>query len=178
MAYADDSLQNTAITLLQIVSNIPYGNVGVRSEQETARGNAGSCSSKHLLLASLFSAVGLEVKFFMGAVDLALFNKSLETPINLPGECWDFHNFLEVKIGGAWRKVDATFGVSESKYGLPNNLDWNAKRNCRILFPVQEIWEVEDLVEEKERKLASLSPEMQENRDIFFSRFLLMLKRE
>ena len=153
---------------LWIVSNIPYGAVGVRDSEWPARYNRGSCSSKHALLSEMLMSMGVEVEFMIGDVDLHAFGKSLKVKIHVPTDTLDYHNFLRIKISDRWVDIDASFGVSETHFGLDNNLDWDGVSDCRILFPVTRAWKAGDLLLDKTKYIERLSLKQRRNRDIFF----------
>ena len=161
---------------LWIVSNIPYGGVGIRDSEWPARNNRGSCSSKHALLSEILMSMGLEVEFMIGEVDLHAFGKNLETKIHVPTDTLDYHNYLRVKICERWVNVDATFGISETHFGLDNNLDWDGVSDCRILFPVRRAWKVEDLFLAKARHIERLSLQQRLNREFFFNELSCRLR--
>ena len=157
------------------MSNIPYGGVGIRDGLVSARENVASCSSKHKLLADLLAAMGVKTRSMMGECDLQVFGSACIWPIHINRPVRDFHNFLMVKLNDQWWRVDATFGKNEEKLQLPNNLDWEGRTDCRLLFPVSNSWEVDELFEAKAEAVASLPAEERRLREIFFQKFNRLL---
>lgn len=164
-------LESAVRKVFLMVSNIPYGGVGRRDTLAAALENSGSCSSKHQLLAELLAALGVETRSMMGLVELKTFGRSLRQPILLGSPVRDFHNFLQVRLNGQWVQADATFGKNEAAMSLPDNLDWDGRSDCRLLFPVIRAWEVRSIFLEKEKALRALPEEERALRDGFFQAF-------
>ncbi|OUS24020.1 hypothetical protein A9Q99_26095 [Gammaproteobacteria bacterium 45_16_T64] len=164
--------KNSLIRIYRLVANIPYGGVGVRSVENILKTNRGSCSGKHKLLGEIYSDIGYEVRYCMGRCDLRSMNDYLPKSLELSEVIYDFHNFLEVRIEGEWRIVDATFGCEEGKKGLPTNVEWSGESDCNLSFSIQdEYWIVEDIFESKGAEIAGLSDAMQDKRSRYFQHF-------
>ena len=162
---------DATIKAFLLVSNIPYGGIGSRNSLASARENVASCSSKHKLLADLLGAMGVETQSMMGECDLRVFGSSLTPPIHINRPVRDFHNYLMVRLNGRWRRVDATFGKNEEALHLPNNLDWKGRTDCRLLFPVSNTWQVDEIFTAKTEAVASLPAAERKLREIFFNDF-------
>lgn len=158
--------------LFHLVSNIPYGSVGARSVETTILKNKGSCSTKHVLLADLLKREGVEVRYFIGKSDLRGLNKFLPDTMRLEGAVYDYHNFLKIQVDGSWYVADATFGLREQQIGFPSNVNWSLEGDCKILFPVLESEEVDDIFLAKEKKIAGLTKDEQATRSKYFSNLI------
>lgn len=151
------------------VANMRYGNIGVRDLATCLEQQKASCSSKHLILYNLISELGLPVRIHFGLVRLKNFVELYDIDILVDDDCLDYHNFLSVYLSGRWVVIDATFGVHEAVYNLPNNLDWDGKSDQSILFPVEDTWMSKNLYAEKDVLLEALTERQRLKRKSFFS---------
>ena len=169
--------RDKAIALFETVRDIPYGSINSRDPGQVLAHRMGTCSGKHLLLASLLQAIEVPVKMIMCRTFLDQIQVELPPDIRNKysgQEIPDFHNYLRVEMGDGWLNVDATFDLPLREYGLVVN-EWNGTDNCRIAVPVLENREVEDLLNEKEAAILALPPGKQHIRQSFirdFSRWL------
>lgn len=164
-----------AISLFHLVANMRYGLVGERSDESLLRLGYGTCSTKHSVLARLLELSGYQVQRYCVKVNLKCLEQYLPPEIaSLGRDVFDYHNFIKIHINGSWLTADATFGAYEHSMGLPTNIGWNGRNNCKLLFSgaVEAPVQVQDLYAEKERLIASLSEHQRLDRKLFFASLL------
>jgi hypothetical protein len=174
-----------AVELFRRVRDIRYGTIGSRDPLDVFRKHRGTCSGKHLLLAALFRSMGLVVK------DMVVFHRFVNLPRNVeyPGRLWkllsegdgvpDYHNFIRVRQQEKWVTIDATFDEGLRECLVVN--DWDGRTDTELSVASIRMWEVENPIEFKERKLGALSPGVRSRREEFleaFSAWLDSLRRQ
>lgn len=164
--------QQKIAALFEVVRDIPYGDIGSRDPLNVLKEGKGSCSGKHLLLGKLYETMGIKVKYMMCLTQFNFlrqcFPKELQSILD-NFEIPDYHNFLRIYTN-KWVDVDITFDLFLTKYGFPVNLKWNGLTNCKIAFHPIEIFEVRDLIEEKQIAINNLPYEKQELRKDFIKK--------
>ena len=154
-----------------MVCNIPYGGVGARTVDNFGSSGGASCSTKHVVLKSIFESMGLPVKSYMGKCTL-----DSTGLIEWTGEpAIDYHNYLKVCLNGKWQIVDATFGINEGGAGFSNNLDWSGQGDCQILFPTMNEIEVNDIFLAKQKAIGDLAPHEKLLREQYFQQLSLFI---
>ncbi|NRP53640.1 MULTISPECIES: hypothetical protein [unclassified Marinobacterium] len=168
-----------AISLFHLVANMRYGLVGERSDESLFTLGYGTCSTKHSVLARLLELSGYQVQRYCVKVNLKCLEQYLPRDLaSLGRDVFDYHNFLKININGSWLTLDATFGAYEHSMGMPTNICWDGRNNCKLLFsgamdaPIQ----VQDLYAEKERLIASLSEHQRIDWKLFFTSLLQYLE--
>ena len=144
------------VDLFQMVSSIPYGNVGQRSLDSVLKEKRASCSGKHILLGRLLEIIGVEVRYFIGETDLSFLNDYLPKDFAIEKPTLDFHNFIKISTHRRWLTVDATFGPYEARLGFPTNVGWDARCDCSVLFPSINVREVKDIEIAKKQVLSKI----------------------
>lgn len=159
------------------VRKIPYGSTGERDPVKVIANNLGSCSGKHILLRDLLREVGWEAEII---TMFTYFNRGIPSHPAMPtdiramiedDDVCDFHQYVRVRIGKDWRKLDATWHDALIPYGFPVNRDWKGEGDTVLAAtPIREYPAVEDLIARKEQLLTELTAEQRELRAKFFKR--------
>ncbi|AEA47332.1 transglutaminase domain-containing protein [Archaeoglobus veneficus] len=169
------SKEEAVVRVFERVRDIPYGTIGSRHPLDVYRMNRGTCSGKHFLLRELYLALGVEVK------DMLCFHRYAELPRNIdyPPELKalleryfgipDFHNFIKVYVDGRWVTLDATFDSPLENYFVVNK--WNGKSDTKLSIRPVRVWEVENPLEFKVKKIKQLPPRVQRGRELFLKKF-------
>ncbi len=167
--------EEALIRVFERVRDIPYGTIGSRDPVKVYRMNRGTCSGKHFLLKELYLALGVEVK------DMICFHRYAELPRNIdyPPELEnlldghsgipDYHNFIKVYVNNRWVTLDATFDKPLENYFVVN--EWDGESDTELSVRPIRIWEVEDPLEFKVKKIKQLPPRIQRVRELFLEKF-------
>lgn len=150
------------VAVFNWVREIPYAYPSSRDPLEVVRTNQGTCSGKHYLLGQAFRALGLPVR------NMLCSHRFNESPLVFPdemqemlrkNEVLDFHDYLQVKIGGEWVDVDATWEAGLRQFGFPVNDEWDGNSSLPLSV-VPESTEVAagDPERLKEEQLSKLTP--------------------
>jgi hypothetical protein len=173
------------ITVYRKIRDIPYGVINSRDPLKVLAANKGTCSGKHLLLAGLYRAMGLEVR------DMVAFHKyqGLPRKIRYPEKLRlllqrgdgipDYHNFIKLSVGARWATLDATFEGELRNCFVVNQ--WDGRGDTKLSVKPIMIWEVEDPVGFKLARLAEMPSEIQSCRKEFleaFSDWLVQLREK
>ena len=103
-----------AVSVFHAVRNLPYLSTGDRSLEAILARRAGSCSSKHILLAALLNNVGVKAHVELVLGDFATPFRNAQ---NIPGALTaaaldgirDIHNVVCAEVNGASVILDATW---------------------------------------------------------------------
>ena len=161
-------------SIFQGVRDIPYGSVGSRDPMEVYKRNMGTCSGKHLLLTALLEGLDLPVKHHLAVHRFADLPRWTDYPQNLRELALsadgvpDYHHFIEVQMDGQWIRVDATFDQGLEGCFVVN--EWTGEDMPLSVKPL-EVYETTSPLEEKESRLNSLDPGIQEAREQFLEAF-------
>lgn len=133
-----------AISFFHAVRNLPYLSTGDRSLEGILARRAGSCSSKHILLAALLNHIGIKAELQLVLGDFATpFRSARNIPSALAAAVRDgvrdIHNVLRVDINGASVILDATWPDAMLPYGLRVNDAWNGQGDTAIAVDVQKM---------------------------------------
>lgn len=154
------------------VRDIPYGSIGSRNPEDILKSNMGTCSGKHFLLKDIYEYLGFEVK---DMIAIHFFNN---LPVKLSdellgllneGKIPDPHNFLRVKRFDKWLDIDITWDKALAGSGFEVNENWDGKSNMNICVVPEEILEMENSLEFKEKFTAELDEKTQERRKKFIN---------
>jgi len=157
------------VSIFEVVRDIPYGNIGSRSPLQVLKKRKGSCSGKHLLLGYLYQNMGIQVQYMMCLTKFNFIQDLLPDNLKLilkKHEIYDYHNYLRIFVD-EWLDVDATFDNPLKNYGFPVNDKWDCASHCKIAFRPIEVYQVNDLIEEKKEAIKRLPREKQKIRKIF-----------
>jgi hypothetical protein len=95
------------------------------------------CNGKHIMLKKAFENLGYECRYRVVSFKWS--------SLNLPSELYKIsheddstHVYLEVKIGGEWINVDATWDRRLSKVFKIN--EWDGESNTQIAVPVVKLF--------------------------------------
>lgn len=154
------------------VRDIPYGSIGSRNPEDILKSNMGTCSGKHFLLKDIYEYLGFEVKdmiaiHFFNNMPVKLSDKIVEL-LN-EGKIPDPHNFLRVKRFDKWLDIDITWDKYLSGLGFEVNENWDGKSNMNICVVPEEILEVENPLEFKEKFTTELDEKTQNRRKKFIN---------
>ncbi len=150
------------VALFERVRDIPYCYPASRDAVEVLNQGRGSCSGKHYLLGHLFRLLGLTVRHMICT------HRFNESPLVFPApmqemlrknEIVDLHDYLQIKIDGAWIDIDATWERGLREFGFPVNEDWDGKGSM-MLSVVPEDFAIAERDPErlKEELLSKLTP--------------------
>lgn len=150
------------IALFEHVRDIPYCYPATRDPAELLRVGHGSCSGKHYLLGELFRRLTLPVRHMICT------HRFNESPLVFPepmqevlrkNEIVDFHDYLQIEVGGEWIDVDATWERGLREFGFPVNEDWDGK-SAMLLSVVPEDFAVAERDPDrlKDELLSKLTP--------------------
>jgi len=150
------------IALFEQVRDIPYCYPATRDPAELLRVGRGSCSGKHYLLGELFRRLTLPVRHMICT------HRFNESPLVFPepmqevlrkNEIVDFHDYLQIEVGGQWIDVDATWERGLREFGFPVNEDWDGA-SAMLLSVVPEDFAVAERDPDrlKDELLSKLTP--------------------
>jgi len=152
------------------VRDIPYGSANNPNPFDVLQKNRGTAKGKHILLKMILENMGYEVKQFWCKHDFS----------KMPLKSWPdalkefrgkhitgYHDFLKVKIGRKWVRVDATFDKALRALGFPVP-DWDGTTDLPLPVAAEEEFPVEAPIDDHRRRLvAALPEEMQQQRKLF-----------
>jgi hypothetical protein len=124
---------NQLIDIYNRIRNIPYKIIDVEysltNSYNLINSNAASCTPKHVVLADMYKAHGIESRFCVHEfrwTDFSInFNNKIIRLLNQ--NPIDFHTNLEIKIDTHWIIVDATWDDALINAGLPGTKKWDGK---------------------------------------------------
>ena len=150
-----------AVSVFHAVRNLPYLSTGDRSLEGILQRRAGSCSSKHILLAALLNEIGIK-----SHVELVLgdFASPFRQARNIPSVFGDaardgvrdIHNVLSVDINDETVILDATWHDAMLPFAMRVNNSWSGTGNTEIAVDVQKMLGTSvEPAEDKARIIAS-----------------------
>lgn len=161
--------QLDAVSLFHTVRNLPYLSTGDRSLEGILTRRAGSCSSKHILLAALLNHVGVKAH-----VELVLgdFATPFRTARNIPAELADavrdgirdIHNIVRADIKGASLLLDATWHDAMQPFAMRVNNAWNGQGSSLIAVDVKQMLGPSATPAEHKARLISSWPEAEQQK--------------
>ncbi len=132
------------VTLFHAVQNLPYLSTGDRSLEGILQRRAGSCSSKHILLAAMLNVIGITSR-----VELVLgdFATPFRNARNIPAPfieaakngIRDIHNILRADINGTSVILDATWHDAMLPFAMRVNNAWNGQGDTEIAVDVHKM---------------------------------------
>ncbi len=162
-----------AVSVFHAVRNLPYQSTGDRSLEGILQKRAGSCSSKHILLAALLNEIGIKSRVELVLGDFATpFRRARNIPTVFSDAARDgvrdIHNVLSVDINGETVILDATWHDAMSPFAMRVNNAWSGTGNTEIAVDVEKMLgpSVEP-AEDKARIIASWSQAEQQARRRF-----------
>lgn len=166
-----------AVSVFHAVRRLPYLSTGDRSIEGILARRAGSCSSKHILLAALLDKIGMRAN-----VELVLgdFAKPLREANKLPSAfifaanegIRDVHNIVRAEVDGHSVVLDATWHDQVKPFGFRVNDTWAGTGDTKIAVDVERmLGPSDDPATDKARIIASWPAEEQTKR----RRFLEMI---
>lgn len=166
--------EEAVASIFRGVRDIPYGSMGSRDPLEVYGRNMGTCGGKHLLLADLLERLDLPVKHHLAFHRFADLPRRTDYPQTLRELALsadgvpDYHDFVEVQLDGRWIRADATFDRGLERCFVVN--EWTGEDMPLSVKPL-EVHETTSPLEEKESRLGSLDPGIQEARAQFLEAF-------
>ena len=166
-----------AVSVFHAVRKLPYLSTGDRSIAGILLRRAGSCSSKHLLLAALLDKIGIKAD-----VELVLgdFARPLLQARNVPDAFMtaahegirDIHNIVRARVDGHNVVLDATWHDEVRPFSFRVNDTWSGTGDTRIAVDVENmLGPSNDPAAEKAKIIASWPADEQARR----RRFLEMI---
>jgi hypothetical protein len=133
-----------AVSLFHNVRNLPYLSTGDRSLEGILMRRAGSCSSKHILLAALLNHIGIKAHVELVLGDFATpFRNSRNIPAALTSAALDgirdIHNVVCAKVNGATVILDATWHDAMQPFNMRVNNRWQGKGTTDIAVDVTQM---------------------------------------
>lgn len=170
----NSSTEEALVCVFEAVRDIPYGSTGEREPEKIVAENLGSCSGKHLLLSRLLDLLGFENKI---VTCLHHFNEALPPGNEYPDRfkqivfrhrVIDFHHFVNLKRGGRWLSLDATWDCQLHIFGFPVNFGWQGDSDTTVAVkPLRFYPETDDLIGLKIKLINELPRHDQEIRAEF-----------
>lgn len=132
-----------AAGVFHAVRRLPYHSSGDRSLAGILARRAGSCSSKHILLAALLGEIGIEAQVELVLGDFAApFRTARAIPSSLMVAAMngvrDIHNIVRARIGGEPVILDATWHDAMKPFGLRVNDGWAGVGGTEVAVDVAE----------------------------------------
>ena len=157
------------IEVFHAVRRLPYLSSGDRSLETILKTGKGSCSSKHILLATLLNKLGIKAE-----VELVLgdFGSPLKAARDVPDRLLKFseqgirdvHNVVRAWIKGQPVILDATWHDAVTPYGFRVNHHWEGAGDTVIAVDVEKfLGPASDAATAKE-KIISSWPAAEQNR--------------
>ncbi len=171
--FTTSGLPVNVLTLFHAVRNIPYLSTGDRSLKGILQRRAGSCSSKHILLAALLNKIGIPARVELVLGDFATpFRNAHNIPSGFvdaarPG-IRDIHNILRADLNGTSVILDATWHDAMLPFNMRVNNTWNGMGDALIAVDVvQMLGPSEKPAEDKAQIIASWPDVEQQKRRRF-----------
>ncbi len=169
----DTPLNEKIIKLSEIVRDIPYGDIGSRDPKDVYEKNKGTCSGKHELLKELYKELRIPVKDFIAMHKFN--NPKIEYPPEIKKmlnqlEMLDPHNFFKILIDDKWICVDSTWDKPLKKFGFVVNEKWDGKSDMKLCVVPSKIFETNDPIGFKKKKICELSRQAQLDRKHFLKK--------
>ncbi|GEM_PF-531749 len=169
-------VEKQIVRIFEKVRDIPFGNCGSRDPFDVFERNKGTCSGKNFLLRELFKATEVETRDMICLQrwkDLTWFPDDIYGTVNFPEdlkgflekeEIIDFHNYVTIKKGSKWIRVDATIDFPLRKLGFYTTKDWDGKTDMPLCFVgTDKIWDCGNDGSEKKTELTAQLPERIQN---------------
>lgn len=140
--------------LCELVREIPYKRIGGLNPQDMLEKGKGSCTPKHLFLASYLRKLNIPVKLLI----IPFYYKNMS--VKYPKEHIDvvekmpisYHVALKAFINGEWRVIDVTWDSPLKKLGFVVNDQWDGNADMKLTVVPEDVIEVEAGPEEFEKK--------------------------
>ena len=158
-----------ALSLFHAVRNMPYLSTGDRSLEGILQRRAGSCSSKHILLAALLKEIGIKSHVELVLGDFATpFRDASNIPTALADAATsgirDIHNILRAEINGASAILDATWHDAMLPFGMRVNNAWAGQGDTHIAVDVEQMLGPSQQPAEDKAQIISSWPEAEQQK--------------
>jgi hypothetical protein len=172
-AFLDDVRKSgqplNAVSLFHAVRKLPYLSTGDRSLEGILARRAGSCSSKHILLAALLNHVGVKADVELVLGDFATpFRAAQNIPLDFVAAARDgirdIHNIVRADINGASIVLDATWHDAMLPFDMRVNNTWNGQGNTLVAVDVKQMLGASAEPAEHKARLISSWPEAEQQK--------------
>ena len=136
------SKNEKVLALCDLVREIPYQRTNNLDPQEMLRKGTGSCTPKHIFLATYLEKIGIQVKFvvmsfYYWRMPLRYPQSKMELVNEMP---ISYHVALKAKVENKWVLIDVTW---DSKLkGFPNSAGWKGEGDMKLAVIPEKIIEV------------------------------------
>ncbi len=169
---SDISLAEKVKQLCKLVMEIPYKRIGSVDPEDMLKIGMGSCTPKHLFLASYFEKLGIPVKFII----VHFYYKKL--PLSYPESTKEivnqmpiaYHLALKAQLSGKWTIIDVTW--DSGLKGFPGTENWDGTSDMQLAVVPEKIVEIEgDPRKYEEERIKEFSEEELAARKRFYEMF-------
>ncbi len=122
------------IKLCEFVREIPYKRIGSLNPKDMIIAGMGSCTPKHVFLASYFKKLEIPFKFliipfYYKKLLLKYPKDKIDLVRNMP---ISYHVALKAKIDSKWMVIDVTWNTRLKPLGFMVNTNWNADKDMEL----------------------------------------------
>lgn len=140
---SESSNKEKIIRLCKLVQEIPYKRIGGFNPEDMVFVGKGSCTPKHLFLASYLKRMDIPLKFliipfYYKKQPWHYPKKEMSIVNNMP---LAYHVALQAKIQNKWRIIDVTWDSKLKSLGVPVNEKWNGEDDMHLGVVPEEIIE-------------------------------------
>ncbi len=133
-----------AVSVFHAVRQLPYLSTGDRSIEGILLRRAGSCSSKHILLAALLNKIGIKANVELVLGDFATpFREAHNVPsafmVAAHEGIRDIHNIVRAQVDEHFIIMDATWHDLVKPFGFRVNDTWSGTNDTRIAVDVESM---------------------------------------
>ena len=143
------------IKLCNLVRDIPYKRIGRLEPEDMIKEGKGSCTPKHVFLASYLKKIGVPLKFlftpfYYKKLSLKYPRENMDIVENMPIA---YHTALKAEIDGKWRIIDVTWDLPLKSLGFAVNEGWGGDSDMKLGVVPEETIEkdVDPSMYEKEK---------------------------
>ncbi len=139
------SKKEKVIKLCEFVREIPYKRIGSLNPKDMVKAGMGSCTPKHIFLASCLKKLGVPLKFliipfYYKKLPLKYSKDTQELVQNMP---ISYHIALKAKIENKWLIIDVTWNSRLKPLGFTVNENWRGDKDMVFGVIPEEIIEKE-----------------------------------
>ncbi len=172
IANSNISLKEKVKELCKLVMEIPYKRIGSVNPEDMVKKGMGSCTPKHIFLASYLRKLGVPVKFVIAH----FYYKKL--PVNYPKSAKKvveqmpvaYHLALKAELSGRWTLIDVTWDSGLKGFSRTEN--WDGISDMKLAVVPEKIVEIEGDPREYEKgRIKEFSEEELKAREKFYKMF-------
>ena len=163
------------VEVFRQVRDIPYGTTGSSDPLRVYELRRGTSCGKHLLLASTYAYMGLDVMHMVAPHNYSHlprrvpYPKELAAVVKTEEGIPDYHYFIRIHRNDHWRTVDATFDAGLQGCLVVN--DWDGTGDTALSVRAFRVLPVAQPLEFMTRKLDELPWQIQKRRQRFLRAF-------